>query len=306
MAYLARSGCWSESSSNPERGLHPPLSDVAQTHKVSHSHKLLHQSPQEPLPAGSITSAYRQKRSRVSAKSDISGIFQPTIFSPKTKQQLEAYTRSEQTKSFPQGGKIQDETPETIRISLQKGEWVTSIDFKDAYFHIPLQEQSRKYMRFHVQDQTYQFKAPPFGLSTAPLELTVVAKKVKQMAIRKGIRIHQYLDDWLVRGTSHQVCLQHTQDLVKICQEIGWLVNLEKSELELAECGSRQAIQTRPDHPNRVVCPSRGLPSSMQQVAPASNRPICHKVQQVASACVTGTRSPGHSSGCTQSAMVGS
>ena len=30
------------------------------------------------------------------------------------------------------------ETPETIRTSLQAGEWVTSIDFKDAYFHIPI------------------------------------------------------------------------------------------------------------------------------------------------------------------------
>ena len=29
------------------------------------------------------------------------------------------------------------ETPETIRLSLQKGEWVTSLDFSDAYFHIP-------------------------------------------------------------------------------------------------------------------------------------------------------------------------
>ena len=45
----------------------------------------------------------------------------------------------------------------------------------------------------------------------------------------------------------------------------------------------------------------------MQQVAPAQNRLICHEVQQqVASVCVTGTRSPGHSSGCAQSAMVGS
>ena len=123
------------------------------------------------------------------------------------------------------------ETPETIRTSLQQGEWVTSIDFRDAYFHIPIQEQSRKYLRFHVQAQTYQFKALPFGLSTASLEFTVIAKEVKLMASHKGIRIHQYLDDWLVRATSHQACLQHTQSLVKICQKLGWLVNLEKSEL---------------------------------------------------------------------------
>ena len=123
------------------------------------------------------------------------------------------------------------ETPETIRTSLQQGEWVTSIDFKDAYFHIPIQEQSRKYLRFHVQGQTYQFKALPFGLSTAPLEFTVIAKEVKLMASHRGIRIHQYLDDWLVRATSHQACFQHTQSLVKICQKLGWLVNFDKSEL---------------------------------------------------------------------------
>ena len=32
------------------------------------------------------------------------------------------------------------ETLEAIRTSLQQGEWVTSIDFKVAYFHIPKQE----------------------------------------------------------------------------------------------------------------------------------------------------------------------
>ena len=124
------------------------------------------------------------------------------------------------------------ETPETIRTSLQLGEWVTSIDFKDAYFHIPIHSQSRKYMRFHVQGQSYQFKALPFGLSTAPIESTVVTKKVKLMALQRGIRIHQYPDDRLVRATSHQTCLQHTQTLVALYRELGWLVNKEKSELE--------------------------------------------------------------------------
>ena len=52
------------------------------------------------------------------------------------------------------------------------------------------------------------------------------------MALQRGIRIHQYLDDWLVRATSLQTCLQHTQTLVALCQELGWLVNKEKSELE--------------------------------------------------------------------------
>ena len=119
------------------------------------------------------------------------------------------------------------ETPETRRTSLQSGEWVTSIDFKDAYFHIPIHSQSRKYMRFHLQGRSYQFRTLPFFLSTAPTEFTVVVKEVKLMALQRGIRTHQYLDDWLVRATSHQTCLQHTQTLTALCQELGWLVNKE-------------------------------------------------------------------------------
>ena len=87
-------------------------------------------------------------------------------------------------------------------------------------------------MRFHIQGQSYQFKALPFGLSAAPMEFIAVANEVKLMALQRDIRIHQYLDDWLVRATSHQTCIQHTQTLVAFCRELGWLVNKEKSELD--------------------------------------------------------------------------
>ena len=70
-----------------------------------------------------------------------------------------------------------------------------------------------------------------------------------------------------------------------------------------AECGSRQVIQAGPDHSNRMV-PPRGFPSYMQQVVPASDRSICHEVQQqVTSVRVASTGLLGSSSGCTQSAM---
>ena len=34
-----------------------------------------------------------------------------------------------------------------------------------------------------------------------------------------------------MRASTHDTCLQHTQTLVTLCQELGWLVNKEKSEL---------------------------------------------------------------------------
>ena len=232
LANLAGSGCRSESCSNSERGLCPPLSGPAKAHKVSRGHKLLCKSPQEQLPAGGIASAYSQKCCRTGKTSNISGVFNRLFLVPKPNNKWRPILDLSKLNLFLKTEKFKMETPETIRTSLQQGEWVTSIDFKDAYFNIPIQEQSRKYLRFHVEGRTYQFKALPFGLSTAPLEFTVVAKEVKLMAIHKDIRIHQYLDDWLVRARSHQACLQHTQNLVEICQKLGWLVNADKSELD--------------------------------------------------------------------------
>ena len=46
------------------------------------------------------------------------------------------------------------------------------------------------------------------------------------MAVHKNPPVPRRL---VGRATSHQVRLQHTQDLVKICEELGWRVN---SELE--------------------------------------------------------------------------
>ena len=55
-----------------------------------------------------------------------------------------------------------------------------------------------------------------------------------------------------------------------------------------AEYGIRQAILTGPDHPNRKVSLSRGIPVDIHQVAPLSHRPIHNEVQQqVTSVCVT-------------------
>ena len=92
------------------------------------------------------------------------------------------------------------ETPETIRLSLQIREWVTLLNFSDAYFHIIIAQRSRKYLRFHLNKIKYQFTSLPFVLAMAPLEFTKVVIEVKLMPQARSIRIHQYLDDWLFRA----------------------------------------------------------------------------------------------------------
>ena len=63
----------------------------------------------------------------------------------------------------------------------------------------------------------------------APLEFTKVVKEVQVIALARGIRIHQYPDDWLLRPLCHEACQQHTHTPgLPLCYDLGWVVNLNK------------------------------------------------------------------------------
>ena len=123
------------------------------------------------------------------------------------------------------------ETAEIIRNSNTKGEWVVSIDMKDAYFYIPIHKESHHLLPFHVDGQTYQFKALPFRLATTPLEFTRVAREAKLILQSREIRVHQYLDDWLLRANTRHQCQLQTKKLIHTLQQLGFTTNFEKYEL---------------------------------------------------------------------------
>ena len=105
---LVTNGCRAQGTSNPKTGLHPPLPEPTQALKVSHSHKPLCQSSQEQLPVRSIATAYKQKCCGTGPQPNISRVFQPTILSSQTKQQVEAHLRPKQSESLSQDREIQD------------------------------------------------------------------------------------------------------------------------------------------------------------------------------------------------------
>ena len=131
--------------------------------------------------------------------------------------------------------KFKMETAELIRDSLQQHEWTTSIDLQDAYFHAPLNAKFRKYFRFAFKGKCYEFQADPFGLATAPLEFTQVAKEFKQIAMVHGFRINQYLDDWLDRCLSQPQGRLSIIKLLHLLLYLGFLPNLAKCSLEPAQ-----------------------------------------------------------------------
>ena len=87
------------------------------------------------------------------------------------------------------------ETLQSVLLSVRSGDWMVSIDLKDAYLQVPVHPDSRKYLRFVALNQVFQFKALCFGLSTAPQVFTRVMAPVSAILHRLGIRMCRYLDN---------------------------------------------------------------------------------------------------------------
>ena len=63
------------------------------------------------------------------------------------------------------------ETVASVLLSVREGDFLASLDLKDAYFQIPIHPSSRKLLRFTSEGTVYQFHALCFRLSTAPRSL---------------------------------------------------------------------------------------------------------------------------------------
>ena len=62
---------------------------------------------------------------------------------------------------------------------------------------------------------------PPFRTSHSPQVFTMIVQEVKLMALSRGLRLHQYLDDWLIRSQSQEEAQVNTQAVVDLTQSLG-------------------------------------------------------------------------------------
>jgi hypothetical protein len=101
-------------------------------------------------------------------------------------------------------------TPQAVLKALRIGHWATSIDLKDAYFHIPIKRSSRKYLRFLAINRVWQYKVLCFGLKTAPCLFTRAFQSLAVWAGSQGIQIHVFIDVWLIVAKDRQTLLVQT------------------------------------------------------------------------------------------------
>ena len=115
-----------------------------------------------------------------------------------------------------------------LRDLLRHRDWMTKVDLKDAYFAIPICKKHREYLRFTVEDQSYQFACLPFGLSSAPWIFTKILKPAAALLREHGVRLIVYIDDILIMAETMELAEEYTTALIFLLKSLGFLLS-EKS-----------------------------------------------------------------------------
>ena len=171
-----------------------------------------------------------KERYRKGGKCKMSRVLQLPVSSTQTSPKVEASHRLKQAQHF--------STPRKV----QNGNSRVHPDFPDSR-GVGIVDRSVRRLPTHphppnlkeipcYKAQVFQFTSLPCGLATAPQVFTMIVKEVKLMALSRGLRIHQYLDDWLIRSQSQEEAQVNTQAVVDLTQSLGWIINQEKSELK--------------------------------------------------------------------------
>ncbi len=122
-------------------------------------------------------------------------------------------------------------TLKQILAQIRPGDWFASVDLKDAYFHIQIAPHHRWFLRFAFEGTAYQFSVLPFGLALAPRTFSNCVDAALSPLRASGMRILNYLDDWLILAKSRDTLLSHIDSLLIHLESLGLCVNRRKSIL---------------------------------------------------------------------------
>ncbi|KAI2647639.1 Transposon Ty3-G Gag-Pol polyprotein [Labeo rohita] len=96
-------------------------------------------------------------------------------------------------------------TTKRMLTCIRPQDWFAAIDLKDAYFHVSILPRHRPFLWFAFEGRAYQYKT--------------------------GIRILNYLDDWLLIAHSRDLLCEQRDLVLRHLSHLGLQVNREKSKL---------------------------------------------------------------------------
>ena len=110
--------------------------------------------------------------------------------------------------------------------------FMPSVDLEDAYYSIPVAKPLRKFLRFHFDDQLYQYTCLPNGLSSCPRIFTKLLKSALTYLHKRGHVIAAYLHDIYIQGNTFDECTKALTDTIEVFTRLDF-VFLPSKEIKM-------------------------------------------------------------------------
>lgn len=161
--------------------------------------------------------------------------YRPSCVSPlgcvaKKKGKLRLILDQREFNSFCETPKFRYEDITQLESVLQAGDYLITIDLKDGFHHIPIAKEDQTYFGFYWKGQFYVWLVLPFGWQSSPYFFTKIVRLAVSYLRAQGIRIANYVDDFLHAGSNDDILPQSLR-ILKFFSELGFTVNYEKSSL---------------------------------------------------------------------------
>ena len=127
--------------------------------------------------------------------------------------------------------KFKQEDIRTVEQIIQPGDYLTSVDLKDGFYHFKIRENCQEFLSFEFEGNFYSFKVLCFGFCLSPYFFYKCLRPVVTYLRSLDVRLVLYVDDFLICAKETFI-RDSTDTVIHTLEDLGLHVNLEKSILE--------------------------------------------------------------------------
>ena len=114
---------------------------------------------------------------------------------------------------------------------MTPGCFMASIDLKDAYYSVHIDNLHQKYLKFSWKGNLYQFTCFLNGLALCPRKFTKLLKPVYSTLRMKGHLSVGYIDDSYLQAAEFAHCVHNIIDTITLFNNLGFVIHPDKSVL---------------------------------------------------------------------------
>ncbi len=156
---------------------------------------------------------------------------QPLLPRSKEGRRLEAYSGSTAFESFPLQREVQDADDDNHHVSGPGGRLVCHHRPEGCVFSHPGRSQTQEIPSVRLWREGLPYKVLPYGLNLAPRTFTKCMDAALAPLRLQGIRVLNYLDDWLILAHSRELVSRHRDIVLGYIHSLGLRMNAKKSVL---------------------------------------------------------------------------